>query len=152
MCYFMDYDNQLVQTGKLSDIGEKLTTNIKSSYRSGVELTGGVEPVEWLDIYCNAAISSNKIKNYDEVVEDWDDESGERVIHYDESTLAFSPSTILNGFVTFHKKGLSATWHTNFVSRQYLDNTESKSRSLPEYSQSDFSVNYSFNLNHSVMH
>lgn len=35
--YYMDYDNQLAQTGQLSDIGEALTTNIKDSYRMGVE-------------------------------------------------------------------------------------------------------------------
>ena len=39
--YYMDYDNQLAQTGQLSDIGEALTTNIKDSYRMGVELTAG---------------------------------------------------------------------------------------------------------------
>jgi len=30
--YFMDYTDQLVQTGEVSDIGEALTTNIKDSY------------------------------------------------------------------------------------------------------------------------
>ena len=29
--YYMDYDNQLAQTGQLSDIGEALTTNIKDN-------------------------------------------------------------------------------------------------------------------------
>lgn len=65
-----------------------------------------------------------------------------RVNHYDNSTLSFSPSAILNGFVDFHYAGFSATWHTNFVSSQYLDNSESKDRSLPCYSQSDLSLNY----------
>ena len=106
----------------MSDIGEALTTNIKQSYRMGVELQAGVNPTKWLTIEANAALSQNKILDFDEVVEDWD--NGTTTIHYDNSTLAFSPSTILNGFVTFHHKGFSATWHTNFVSRMYLDNTE----------------------------
>ena len=33
-------------------------------------------------------------------------------------------------------------WHTNFVSRQYLDNTECKDRSLPAYSVSNASISY----------
>ena len=139
--YYMDYTDQFVQTGAQSDIGEALTTNIKDSYRMGVELTAGVDITPWLSIEGNAALSQNKIKDFDEVVEDWD--NGSQTIHYDNSTLAFSPSAILNGFVNFHLKGWTATWHTGYVSRMYLDNTECKDRSLPGYSVSNFNLNYS---------
>ena len=141
--YYMDYKNQFVQTGEISDIGEALTTNIKKSYRMGVELQAGVNATKWLTIEVNAALSQNKIKDFDEVVEDWDSETGYTTFHYDNSTLAFSPSTILNGFVTFHHKGFSAIWHTNFVSRMYLDNTQNLDRSLPAYSVSNVSLGYS---------
>ncbi len=138
--YYMDYKDQFVQTGAVSDIGENLTTNIKDSYRTGLELQAAVDPTPWLTIEGNAALSKNKIKDFDEVVEDWD--NGSRTIHYDNSTLSFSPSTILNGFVTLHHKGWQAVWHTNFVSRQYLDNTENCDRSLPSYSVSNASLSY----------
>ncbi len=138
--YYMDFNNQFVQTGAKSDIGEDLTTNIKKSYRMGVELQAGVNATRWLTIEANAALSQNKIKDFDEVVEDWD--NGTTTIHYDNSTLAFSPSAILNGFITFHHKGFEATWHTNYVSRMYLDNTENLDRSLPGYSTSNVSIGY----------
>ena len=138
--FYMDYTDQFVQTGAVSDIGENLTTNIKDSYRTGIELQAGIDPTPWLTIEGNASFSKNKIKDFDEVVEDWD--LGSRTIHYDNSTLAFSPSTILNGFLTLHHKGIQATWHTNFVSRQYLDNTENADRSLPCYSVSNISLSY----------
>ena len=140
--YYMNYHNQFVQTGAVSDIGENLTTNIKRSYRLGAELQAGVSPTSWLSIEGNAALSSNKIKNFDEVVEDWETETGYQTFHYNNSTLAFSPSAILNGFVNLHYKGLEASWHTNFVSRQYLDNTECKDRSLPSYSTSNVRLSY----------
>ncbi len=140
--YYMDYKDQFVQTGQLSDIGENLTTNIKDSYRMGIELQAGVAPLQWLSIEGNAALSKNRIKDFDEVVEDWDASSGTRTIHYDNSTLAFSPSAILNGFINFHWKNIQATWHTNFVSRQYLDNTENTDRSLPCYSVTNARVSY----------
>ena len=138
--YYMDYTNQFVQTGAVSDIGEALTTNIKKSYRMGAELQAGVTATKWLTLEANAALSQNKIKDFDEVVEDWD--NGTTTIHYDNSTLAFSPSAILNGFITFHHKGFEATWHTNYVSRMYLDNTENVDRSLPAYSTSNISLGY----------
>ena len=138
--YYMNYTDQFVQTGAVSDIGENLTTNIKDSYRMGIELQAGVDPASWLTIEGNASLSKNKIKDFDEVVEDWD--NGSQTIHYDNSTLAFSPSTILNGFVNVHYKGWQAVWHTNFVSRQYLDNTENCDRSLPGYSVSNVNLSY----------
>ena len=138
--YYMGYDNQLVQTGQLSGIGEALTTNVKDSYRMGVELTAGWAPLSWMSLEGNASLSKNKIKDFDEYVDNWDGDPLK--IHYDNSTLSFSPSAILNGFIDLHYAGFSATWHTNFVSSQYLDNSESKDRSLPCYSQSDLSINY----------
>ncbi len=156
--YYMDYKDQFVQTGALSDIGESLTTNIKDSYRMGIELSAGATLCPWLSIEGNAALSSNKIKDFHEYVEDWDDWEGNadaaqyhcdgngdklREFHYGKSTLAFSPSAILNGFVDFHLAGFQAIWHTSFVSRQYLDNTQNSERSLPCYSVSNLNLSYS---------
>lgn len=141
--YYMDYTNQFVQTGAQSDIGENLTTNIKDSYRMGAEIEAGWSPLSFLTLEGNAALSRNRIKDFDEMASvDW--ESSFRKIHYRSSTLAFSPSAILNGFATFHYQGAQLIWHTNFVSRQYLDNTENNVRSLPCYSQTNIHANYTF--------
>lgn len=140
--YYMDYKDQFVQTGQQSDIGENLTTNIDKSYRMGAELTVDWSPLSWFTVAGNAAFSKNRIEDFTEWVEDWEAKSGYRQIHYSKSTLSFSPSVILNGFANFHHKGFQAVWHTNFVSRQYLDNSENKQRSLPCFSQSDLNLSY----------
>ena len=143
--YYMDYDNQLVQTGELSEIGEPLTTNIKDSYRTGVELTASWQVFRFLTIEGNAALSINRLKDFTEMASvDWDDSF--RPVRYDDAPLAFSPSCILNGFVRFRKDGFEAVWHTDYVSRQYLDNTGNKDRSLPGYSFSDISLSYTMSL------
>ncbi len=142
--YYMKYKNQFVQTGELSDIGEALTTNIPSSYRMGMELSLGVTPLSWLDLSGNIALSRNRLKDFNEVVEDWD--LGTRTIHYEHSTLAFSPSLVANLFVRVREKGWSASWQTQVVSRQYLDNTASRARSLPSYSVSNVNVSYDFKV------
>lgn len=149
--YYMNYHNQFVQTGQQSDIGENLTTNVKKSYRMGAEITADWSPLSWLTIAANAALSKNKIKDFDEYIETYDGDWGDMpttVKHYDNSTLSFSPSAILNGFLNFHYKGFQAIWHTNYVSRQYLDNTENKDRSLPFYTQSDINLNYTLPIRH----
>ena len=157
--YYMRYKDQLVQTGEKSDIGEALTTNIPDSYRMGVEWTAGWDLTSWLTLEGNAALSRNRLLDFDEYVEDWDDWKGNpnaaqyhcdgngdelRVFHHSDKALAFSPEAILNGFVTLHFGGFQAVWHTGYVSRMYLDNTENVDRSLPAYSLSDLSVSYSF--------
>lgn len=143
--YAMRYHNQFVQTGMKSDIGENLTTNVRGSHRLGVELSAGVELTRWFSLEANAALSRNRITDFDEVIEtydgDWNDLPA-TTHHYDNSTLAFSPSVLLNGFADFHLKGFQATWHTGFVGRQFLDNTECKERSLPKYSRTDVHLSY----------
>ena len=127
--YYMRYKDQLVQTGEVSDIGEPLTTNIPDSYRLGAELTAGWAITRWLSVEGNAALSRNRLLDFDEVVEDWD--NGTRTLHYSDKALAFSPSAILNGFVNVHFGGFRAVWHTGYISRMYLDNSENVDRSLP---------------------
>ena len=157
--YWMNYKDQFVQTGAVSDIGEALTTNIDKSYRLGIELTAAWNITPWLTIEGNAALSQNKIKDFTEVVENWDDWEGNTDANgnaydgdgydqytYDNSTLAFSPAAILNGFLTFHKAGFQATWHTNYVGKQYIDNTECDDRSLPAFSTSNLSLSYDLKL------
>lgn len=147
--YYMKYVNQFVMTGEKSDIGESLTRNIKDSYRLGAEVSAGWSPLSWLSVEGNAALSRNRLKNFKECVESWD---GPAVWNtYKSSTIAFSPSAILNGFVDVHFAGFRATWHTNFVSKQYLDNTENSERSLPCYSQTNVNASYTFNFNKRVL-
>ena len=155
--YYMRYRDQLVQTGEVSDIGEALTTNIPDSYRLGAELTAGWDVTRWLTLEGNAALSRNRLLDFDEVIEDWDDWEGNpdyaqyhcdgngdemRSFHYTDKALAFSPPAILNGFVNVHFGGFRAVWHTGYVSRMYLDNSENVDRSLPAYSLSDLSLSY----------
>ena len=167
--YYMNYKDQFVQTGAQSDIGEALTTNIKSSYRTGVELTAAVSPMSWLEFEANAAISENCLNDFDEVIEDWRDKyaadgpkleqykldyhidgNGDKlrtIPHKGKTALAYSPSVILNGFVNFKFGNFKATWHTGYVSRQYLDNSQNDDRSLPAYTLSDLSFSYTLPLN-----
>ena len=155
--YYMRYKDQLVQTGMKTDIGEYMTANIPDSYRLGAELTAAWNVTRWLTLEGNAALSRNRLLDFDEYVEDWDDwkdnpdyalyhadGNGDetRVFHYNDKALAFSPSAILNGFINVHFGGFRVVWHTGFVSRMYLDNSENLERSLPAYSLSDLSFNY----------
>ncbi len=145
--YFMDYSNQLILTGKISEIGEALTSNIKDSYRMGIELTGGVEIARWLDWSANLTLSRNKIKNFTESIEVYD--AGWNYLREDRNNLgttniAFSPDIIANSMFNFSWKQFSASFNSQFVGRQYIDNTSCKERSIDPYFVSNLRVGYVF--------
>lgn len=148
--YYMDYNNQLILTGKISEIGEALTSNIKDSYRMGIELTAGVKITDWLSWNGNATFSRNKIRNFTEVIENydanWSPVEGQEVLHNELGTtnIAFSPDMIGNSIFDLNWKGFSAGFISQYVGRQYMDNTSSKSRSIDSYFINSLRLGYTF--------
>lgn len=124
--YFMDYDNQLVLTGRINDVGAQSTVNVKDSYRMGIELTAGVKILDWFRWDGNFVLSRNKLHNYTETVTrynaDWE-WVGEEQVFFKETNTAFSPMITAMSLFTFDVAGFVGTIQTNVSSKQYLDNT-----------------------------
>ena len=148
--YFMKYDNQLVTTGELNDVGASVRVNIKDSYRAGIEMEGGVKITKGLSWNGNISLSQNKLKNWTEYVDNWDT-WGKDTVEYSESTLAFSPSIVASSIIEFNvfkqfakarKDELSFSFISKYVGKQFIDNTESNDRSLAAYFVNDLRINY----------
>lgn len=58
--------------------------------------------------------------------------------------IAFSPSFIGNSLIGFSHRGLEASFQTQYVSRQYLDNFGNKENSLDAYFVNHLNVSYTF--------
>lgn len=141
--YYMDYKDQLVLTGALSDTGNPLSVNAPKSYRMGVELQGSLKPCAWFDWQINATLSRNRIKDFTEWI--YEDEWTNPIANYIGSTpIAFSPSVTANNAFNFHWKGLDASLMTHYVSRQYLSNAHSEEQMLDPYCVSDLALSYDF--------
>ena len=143
--YYMDYDNQLILTGKISEIGEALTSNIKSSYRMGIEFTAGIEILHWLSWNGNLTLSRNKIKNFTESIEVFDADwikLGEQETYLGTTDIAFSPDLTFNSIFHFNWKQFNAGFYTQYVGRQYIDNTSSKDRSINPYCVNSIRIGY----------
>jgi len=76
----MSYDNQLVLTGQLNDVGEYTRINVPDSYRLGIELVGGYQITKNLDINTSITLSDNKIASFTEFIDVWD--TGEHMSSY----------------------------------------------------------------------
>ena len=142
--FYMHYKDQLVLTGKINDVGAYTRTNIPKSYRRGIELEGSYAIQPWLQISNNLAMSQNKIIQFVEYYDDYDN-GGQKSNVYPTSDIVLSPSLIDNAVLTANvNKSTELKWISKYVSRQYLDNTSRKDRSLDPYWVNDFQVNKSF--------
>lgn len=140
--YYMDYKNQLVQTGKLNNVGAYTRTNIPKSYRTGIELQGSTRLGNIFVLGLNAALSQNKVKDYTTYIDNYDTGLQDTAT-YKNSTIAFSPSFV-GGYTLTAKpiKHLEISLLGKYVSRQYMDNTGAKERSLDGYYTNDLRFNY----------
>lgn len=142
--FYMHYLNQLILTGKINDVGAYTRTNVPVSYRAGIELQGSVKFLKVLTLSANAAFSMNKIKNFTEFIDNYDLGTQEEISHSN-TDIAFSPNIIVGGTLSINPvKGLNFDIVTKYVSRQFMDNTQNKSRSLSPFSVTDFRARYEF--------
>jgi len=147
--YYMNYRDQLILTGKISEIGEQLTSNIRDSYRTGIELSCATQLSACFRWEGNVTLSRNKIRNFIEYVDTYDadwNELSQTVNVLGTTDIAFSPNMIVNSLFEFRLKNASASFSSAYVGRQYLDNTSSQIRSLNPYFVSNLRVGYTFYL------
>ena len=151
--YFMDYDNQLVLTGEYNDVGAYKTKNVKDSYRMGAEITAGVKITDWLRWNMNVVASRNKILNYHQYIDLYDDQDNWNWVGQDSvvgtTTIAFSPTITAMSLFTFDISGFTATIQTNVVGKQYLDNTEDENAMLRAYSTTNINLQYQLPITNS---
>ena len=94
--YLMEYNNQLITTGEVNDVGAYIRENVKKSRRFGVELTNVLNTK---DFYVNSSLSlsRNLVYNFNETLYDYGaDFSQYNIIEnkYGVTDLAFSPGVL----------------------------------------------------------
>ena len=143
--YYMNYHNQLVSTGKINDVGAYTRTNAPQSYRLGIELQAGERFTKWLDADANISFSKNKIKNFTEYVDDYDN-SDQLIYQYHNTDISFSPNQVAAATVNIIPMANSEiSLQSKYVGRQFLDNTSHVSRSIDPYFVQNIKLSYTLN-------
>jgi iron complex outermembrane recepter protein len=141
--YFMVYKNQLILTGQINDVGSAIMTNVGNSYRAGVEITAGVKILPNLTWDVNATISKNKIKNFTEHVDNWDTWAQDSFV-VGTTDIAFSPNIVANSIIRYEPvTNLEINLISQYVGKQFIDNSSSNDRKLDAYFVSNLKVSYS---------
>lgn len=141
--YMMDYRNQLVVTGQLSDTGNPLSVNVPDSYRAGIELQLALRPLKCLTWRFNATMSRNRVKDFVEYIYE-NEESNPIAIDCGDTPIAFSPSFMFNNAFEFSMRGFDAALESHYVSKQYMTNARVEEQTLPAYFVSDLRMGYTF--------
>ncbi len=144
--YAMKYNNQLVLTGQVNDVGAYTRTNVPNSYRQGLEAELGIKIFKQLTWNVNATYSENKVEQFNEFMDEYDEVYnyiGQRQNTYAKTDIAFSPDLIAGSTLVLEPvRNLKFSFISKYVGKQFLDNTSDEARKLNAYFVNDFRINY----------
>ncbi len=143
--YYMNYKDQLILTGEINNVGDPIMTNVPESYRAGIELAVSAKILQNLKWDINATFSRNKIKDFTAYIDNWSPPYEQITDDLGETNLSFSPDIIAGSIISYKPvNNLNISFISKYVSRQYIDNTSNKYRSLDPYFVNNLIINYSF--------
>ena len=133
--YYMLYNEQLVLTGAIDDVGAPIRTNSGSSYRFGIESEINLELSKKLDISSNLTLSSNKNK---EVISNYNG----ALTNFGKTNLSYSPNFITNNTINYKfTDKFSLSMLSKYVGKQFMGNTDAKNSILESYFVNDLNFN-----------
>ena len=139
--YYMFYQNQLVLTGELDDVGSPVRATSGASYRLGLEIDANIKFSDKFNASSNMALSTNKNKNFNASI------NGE-VVELGNTNISFSPEIVIGNALNFQPTNrLQLSLLSKFVGEQYMGNIDSAESKLDSYFVNDFNVNYEIKPN-----
>lgn len=134
--YYMHYNEQLVLSGAIDDVGNPIRTNSGESYRLGLEVDAAIQLSNQFAIQPNVTISTNKNK---ETIVSQDGE----LVNLGTTNIAFSPEFVAaNALVYRPTNNLNISLLSKFVGEQFMGNTDSEVSKLDSYFVNDLNVSY----------
>lgn len=139
--YYMLYNEQLVLTGALDDVGTPIRTNSGSSYRIGIEADAQLMLSNFFSVNSNMTLSSNKNNQILSLIDG-------KIFDFGKTNISFSPEFITSNTIIYSPKdNLRLSLLSKYVGMQYMGNTDSINSKLDSYFVNDISVSYQINPN-----
>ena len=143
--YAMLYRNQMTPNGDVSSSGYALMENVEKSYRLGIELQAGYQPVDWFRFDANLTLSQNKAVDF--TYTDFAD--GDTVLQTvtANTDLSLSPSIVGAAIATFIPvKDAKIQLIGKYVGKQYADNTGRECYAIDPYFLLNAKASYTWHL------
>jgi iron complex outermembrane receptor protein len=142
--FYMDFTNQLVNTGKLNNVGYSVTANVDKSYRAGLEIDLTWKALDWLWLMNTTSLMKNEIKSYTQYYDSAGAYTTSVGVEFNNASAALTPDLIMNNAIRLIPSKwsyLEVLYRT--VSRQFLDNTSDPNLSIPNFAVLDARVGVS---------
>ena len=139
--YYMLYNEQLVLTGALDDVGTPIRANSGESYRLGIELEAAVQLSDKFAVQPNITLSSNKNK---ETILSRDGE----LVNLGKTNISFSPEVVAANAIVFQpSRQFQISLLSKFVGEQFMGNSDSEVSKLESYFVNDLNFSYEIQTN-----
>ncbi len=134
--YIMQFDNEIVKSGRLDRFGQPVTGNADKTVHSGLELSAHWHPVPAIDVSGNATVSRNVFIRHTEFATD-----GMPVV-LDQKRIGGFPDVLANARVTLRTEPLTVSFALRHVGKFYTTNREEAQRTVDAFSVVDCSASY----------
>ena len=136
--YYMYYQDQMVLTGALDDVGAPIRETSGESYRLGLEIDADIKISSLFSTRPNLTLSRNKNidfkANLDGAIRD-----------LGETHISFSPELIAANQLIFHpSETFQINWISKYVGEQYMGNIDSEVSLLESFFTNDINIVYNW--------
>jgi iron complex outermembrane receptor protein len=140
----MEFRNEILPVGRLSYIGTPLRTNVRASWRRGVEVDLAVQPLDRLHLGLTATVMRARIVDFT------DDETGQS---YHNVEPLLTPKVITSQHASLDlTRTVSVSLTGRYYGRSQLDNTENSALTLPAYYTADISAEWTLGVHGLSVH
>ncbi|WP_295984160.1 TonB-dependent receptor, partial [uncultured Algibacter sp.] len=134
--YYMFYQNQLVLTGQLDDVGSPIRATSGKSYRLGLEIDANIQFSKMVSTSTNFTLSNNKNK-------DFNSNNTGALVNLGNTNISYSPELVIgNALNFFPTERLQLSVLSKYVGEQYMGNTDNDESVLESYFVNDFNISY----------
>jgi iron complex outermembrane receptor protein len=136
--YWMEFRNEIIQSGGFTGSGQPLTVNADRSVHAGIETEAGYKPLDYLTLSGNFSLTYDRAKEFEvqqilyDNSDDWR-EIGTVGVDYSGNPVPGFPTYIGNVLADIKLQRYRFALRGKFAGRQYVDNAGIKAISIDPF-------------------
>ncbi|HNW58279.1 MAG TPA: TonB-dependent receptor [bacterium] len=133
--YHMEFQNEIVKSGRLDRFGQPVTGNARRTRHQGIELTGRAQLGPWWLVSGNLTWSRNTLVHHTQY-------TGEGAIRLDGNPIAGFPDLLANLRIAYHSSGWNLALAGRHVGAFYTTNLREADRRVGAATLADLNLSY----------
>ena len=130
--FYMDFHDEIVSFGQVNDDGFPIRGNADRTVHRGAELSGRFRLPGHFQLDVNYSLNDNYFQKF--IFHDYNWETGQALdVDLSGNTISGFPDTIANTTLSWRTDRITSAIRWQAFGKQYLDNTETASRTIPSY-------------------